>query len=608
MTSATIDYYDVLGVTPDATPEHVRSAYRRAVLRDHPDRPGGSHERMVLVNEAWEVLSDPASRSAYDALRAEPQDEGVQERWEGVAEAAHEKAQGYSKDWEEFRRQMDALLGDVAAAEYGSATFGCFTFPTAANSVSGGLCILGGALLALVLCLTLWAGYRDWVWKILTGEAFRTGLTLNGARQRPMGVAILLAMPVILGAWAGQRLHRAARDALRSSSSSASSSSRSASSPAPSEASSSPTSSTGSATGSAPHRDGPHHVLVPCGLCGRTLRLPRHDGPLRVRCPRCGHAFEVAPQPQPQPQPREEETAGTAAAATTTAATTERPGRAEAADSPARQAAVAAMSVVGGVIGVLLLLYWLFGGRDHLVREELALGAATVYSQWQDRSSNTGEMTGSAAVVRVEKDKLHLVTNRHVLNLQQLAETAVLAPVVRDFRLAVTFPGGKTRPVLRFAAESGYLDLALLEVDARGLKAGTDYVLLPDGDKHPEPGQGDEVVAVGAPYGLSGTQTFGRVSSVRPTHENGQPYTAIQVDAAVNPGNSGGPLFLKRKEEYHWLGVNTFMWTTTGGSVGLNFAIDAKHVRRAGWDWYASDKHGAAEFLRKRHDRRTRAW
>ena len=149
MTSA-IDYYDVLGVPPAATPARLRAAYRRAVLRHLPDRSGGSHERMVQIIEAWEVLSDLPARAAYDAVRAKPQDEGAREKWEGVAAAAHEKAPGYSKDWEEFRRQMDALLSDLAAAEYGSARFAMLTFPTAANSVSGGLCIFGGGLLALV--------------------------------------------------------------------------------------------------------------------------------------------------------------------------------------------------------------------------------------------------------------------------------------------------------------------------------------------------------------------------------------------------------------------------------------------------------------------------
>ena len=566
MTSATVDYYDVLGVTPDATPEQLRAAYRSAVLRDHPDRPGGSHERMVQVNEAWEVLSDPAARVAYDALRADPQDAGSRERWEAVAEAAHEKAQSYPKDWEEFRRRMDALLGDVAAAEYGSATFGCFTFPTAANSVSGGLCIVCGGLLAVVLCLTMWSGYRGVAWAVMSGEAFRSGVALHGTALNWWGVTMVLVLPVVAGAWAGQWLHREVRDALRSSRS-----------------------------GRTSPAAEPSHNVVPCRLCGRPLRLPRHSKLLRVRCPRCGHNFDVEPSLR--------ETRSEAAA-------TSPPSSAgEAVDADERGAGVRALIILGVVVGVGLLLYWLFGGRDYLVREELALSAATVHGVWQDRSLAIGGGNGSAAVVRVEKDKLHLETNRHVLGLHQLAESAVLAPVVRDFRLDVTFPGGKTRQVLRFAAESGYLDLALLEVDGRGLTAGTDYLVLPDGDRHPHPSQGDEVVAIGAPYGLSGTQTFGRVSSVRSLEENGQPYVAIQVDAAVNPGNSGGPLFLKRDDEYHWLGVNTFVvGPYGGGSVGLNFAIDAKHVRRAGWDWYAADKHGAAAVLRKRHDRRTEAW
>lgn len=62
------DYYSALGVDPDVSDEELRHARREAVKRWHPDRNSepGADEMMRLVNHAWDVLGDPASRSDYD--------------------------------------------------------------------------------------------------------------------------------------------------------------------------------------------------------------------------------------------------------------------------------------------------------------------------------------------------------------------------------------------------------------------------------------------------------------------------------------------------------------------------------------------------------------
>lgn len=61
------DLYAVLGVPRDATPEQIKAAYRRCSSAAHPDKEGGSVERMQAVNQANDVLSDPERRARYDA-------------------------------------------------------------------------------------------------------------------------------------------------------------------------------------------------------------------------------------------------------------------------------------------------------------------------------------------------------------------------------------------------------------------------------------------------------------------------------------------------------------------------------------------------------------
>jgi len=84
---------------------------------------------------------------------------------------------------------------------------------------------------------------------------------------------------------------------------------------------------------------------------------------------------------------------------------------------------------------------------------------------------------------------------------------------------------------------------------------------------------GDWVVAVGNPFGLSGTVTAGIVSAIGGQGRDAQYLDFIQIDAPINRGNSGGPTFdLKGRV----VGVNTAIYSTNGGSVGIGFAIPAK--------------------------------
>jgi len=113
-------------------------------------------------------------------------------------------------------------------------------------------------------------------------------------------------------------------------------------------------------------------------------------------------------------------------------------------------------------------------------------------------------------------------------------------------------------------------DLALLKVDAD--KKFT-YVKFADG----EPRVGDWVVAVGNPFGLGGTVTAGIISAHGRQIGAGPYDDFIQIDAAVNRGNSGGPAFNFNGEV---VGVNTAIFSPSGGNVGIAFAIPADIASR----------------------------
>src|SRR5215467_8429262 len=112
-------------------------------------------------------------------------------------------------------------------------------------------------------------------------------------------------------------------------------------------------------------------------------------------------------------------------------------------------------------------------------------------------------------------------------------------------------------------------DVALVKVDGAG---NLPFVKFAD----TSPRVGDWVIAVGNPFGLGGTVTAGIVSA-RGRDIGAGPYDDfIQIDAAVNRGNSGGPTF---DMDGNVIGVNTAIVSPTGGSVGIAFAIPAETVK-----------------------------
>ncbi len=113
-------------------------------------------------------------------------------------------------------------------------------------------------------------------------------------------------------------------------------------------------------------------------------------------------------------------------------------------------------------------------------------------------------------------------------------------------------------------------DLAVVKIDATDLPTAT----LGDSDKLE---QGDWVVAVGSPFGLEQTITAGIVSATG-RRLPGSTYDAfIQTDASINPGNSGGPLVDLRGQV---VGINTMIYSESGGNQGIGFSIPSNMVRK----------------------------
>lgn len=108
-------------------------------------------------------------------------------------------------------------------------------------------------------------------------------------------------------------------------------------------------------------------------------------------------------------------------------------------------------------------------------------------------------------------------------------------------------------------------DLALIKI-----KTNKSFPFVKFADKPAR--VGDWVIAVGNPFGLGGTVTAGIVSALTRDIGSG-PYDFLQIDAAVNRGNSGGPTFNLDGEV---IGVNTAIFSPSGGNVGIAFAVPAK--------------------------------
>jgi serine protease DegQ len=159
------------------------------------------------------------------------------------------------------------------------------------------------------------------------------------------------------------------------------------------------------------------------------------------------------------------------------------------------------------------------------------------------------EQTSLGSGVIIDARKGYVLTNYHLID--KASEITVTLRNQQKFRATVV------------GADSG-VDLALLRIKADGLTA------LPLADSSTVR-VGDFVVAIGNPFGLGQTVTYGIVSALGRTGLGIEGYEDfIQTDASINPGNSGGPLVNMHGQ---LVGINTAIVGPSGGNVGIGFAI-----------------------------------
>ena len=157
--------------------------------------------------------------------------------------------------------------------------------------------------------------------------------------------------------------------------------------------------------------------------------------------------------------------------------------------------------------------------------------------------------------VIVDSEKGYVLTNYHV--------------IARADEISVGLKDGRSLEAKLIGTDPD-TDLAVIQIPAENLTA----LQLADTD---ELQVGDFVVAVGNPFGLGQTVTSGIVSALGRTGLRGLEYqNFIQTDASINPGNSGGALINLRGE---LVGINSAIFTPSGGNVGIGFAIPASMAR-----------------------------
>src|SRR5580698_11138493 len=175
--------------------------------------------------------------------------------------------------------------------------------------------------------------------------------------------------------------------------------------------------------------------------------------------------------------------------------------------------------------------------------------------RFSDENPAQQKVTSLGSGVIVSKEG-HIVTNNHVLN-----GTDDVTVQLSDGRQSKA----------KIVGTDGQIDLAVLKIDLENLTP------LPIGDSD-KVRVGQIVMAIGNPFGLDESVSQGIISAKDRRAMNDSQVEFFQTDTAINPGNSGGPLVNIRGEV---IGINTAIYSESGGNQGIGFAIPSNVVRSA---------------------------
>jgi serine protease Do len=170
------------------------------------------------------------------------------------------------------------------------------------------------------------------------------------------------------------------------------------------------------------------------------------------------------------------------------------------------------------------------------------------------------EATGSGVIVDPDG---YIVTNAHVVRNARRIEVKILRSDERGEE-----PHGHLLPA-KLVGLDRQVDIAVVKIEAQNLP--TLSFLNSDNLR-----QGQLVLAVGSPLGLQNSLTHGVISAIFRQLEPENPMVYIQTDAPINPGNSGGPLL---DAEGRIAGINTMIFSESGGNEGIGFAIPSNLAR-----------------------------
>ena len=181
-------------------------------------------------------------------------------------------------------------------------------------------------------------------------------------------------------------------------------------------------------------------------------------------------------------------------------------------------------------------------------------------SPWDDNDNNKSPKNreykqgglGSGVIYNKKSDKYYIITNNHVIEGVDKIKIIIDENKSYDGKVLAGDPD---------------VDIAIVEIDTK------DQLQIAKFGNSDDLKTGDFVIAIGNPFGLQGTMTFGIISALgRGDITAGRVNLTnfIQTDAAINPGNSGGPLINLQGEV---IGINTLIYSRSGGNVGIGFAI-----------------------------------